>query len=768
MSSVRARARRATPASTETTRSLRDVSADRSHPGPPVPSPPPVRSGLVPRERLLQRLVGDRNARVALLAAPAGYGKTTVLAQWAARDERPFAWLTIEKADNDPLRLVGAIAALLDGIAPDAPAVFGSPSAPPPVLPTALELLGQHLRDRETEFVLVLDDVHTLDSSEAVAVISAVAEHLPPGSQLALGARSEPALPLGHLRTHRMLTELRSRDLAMTAAEAQRLLAAMGLELEPGHVATLLDRTEGWPAGLYLAGLSLQEQPDVGAAVARFAGDDRLIADYLRDELLSRLAPQHLRFLMRTSVLDRLCGPLCDAVLERRRSGAALRDMSRSNLLLIPLDRHDEWYRYHTLVLETLRGELHHREPELEADLHRRASAWYAEQDEPDRAIEHALAAGDAARAGELMWAYVPRYLPSGRVLTMRRWLARVPDEKIAAHAPLGLTAAVIALHLGEGDAVEHWTSAAERVLERRPPRNQPAPLRAGVAMMRASLAREGVGRMREDAALAADLLDDDSPWQSLSCMFEGVARHLSGDRNGGRERLEEGARRAAAANAADVQALCLAQLAILREGEADGSEASRAMAQIERAGLIQSPSMALVLAAVADSNARRGRVEEAARVMRSSQLLLAILGDEYGAWYQVEVRVLLARAALRLSDVSRARTLLTEARRFMTRAPDAIVLDELLDETQARADAVQESSTNGSPLLTTAELRVLQLLPTHLSFREIADHIHVSTNTVKTQAHAAYRKLDARSRTEAVDQGRALGLIDEFEAAAP
>ena len=264
----------------------------------------------------------------------------------------------------------------------------------------------------ETEFVLVLDDVHTLDSSEALAVISAVAEHLPPGSQLALGARSEPALPIGHLRTHRMLTELRSRDLAMTTAEAQRLLAAMGLELEPGHVATLLDRTEGWPAGLYLAVLSLQEQPDVGAAVARFAGDDRLITDYLRDELLSRLSPQHLRFLMRTSVLDRVCGPLCDAVLERSRSGAALRDMSRSNLLLIPLDRHDKWYRYHTLVLETLRGELHRREPELEAELHRRASAWYAEQDEPDRAIEHALAAGDAARAGELMWAQCPAVPP--------------------------------------------------------------------------------------------------------------------------------------------------------------------------------------------------------------------------------------------------------------------------------------------------------------------------------------------------------------------
>jgi len=270
---------------------------------------------------------------------------------------------------------------------------------------------------------------------------------------------------------------------------------------------------------------------------------------------------------------------------------------------------------------------------------------------------------------------------------------------------------------------------------------------------------------MGEDAARAYELESEDSPWRTLSCFADGVARHLAGDKEGGRERLEEGASRAAQGNVPQMQALCLAQLAILARDTADGrengSQAVHAKLQVEHSGLCDYPTMALVFAASADHHAQRGQVEQAASEMSHALGLLAMLGDDYLAWYQVEVRGVLAQVALRLSDVPAARRLLAEARRFLLHTPDAVVLRELLDEGTAQAEAVLKSSVIAPTSLTTAELRVLKLLPTHLSFREIAEELYVSTNTVKTQAHAVYGKLGAASRSEAVARASALGLIE-------
>jgi len=288
---------------------------------------------------------------VVVLIAPAGYGKTALLTQWAMNDDRPFAWVDVQKADNDPRRLLGAISTALDAVTTDPPEIRnGRRRLSSDYSSAPLTKLAPRLADQEADFVLVLDDVHRLHQTEALAVLTTIAEHLSAGSQLALSARSEPALPLGHMRAHRVMAEVRLQDLAMTEEDAHRMLAVAGLELEPAQVRTLVERTEGWPAGLYLAALSVQEQPDVGRAVARFSGDDRLVADYLRDEFLSSLPPERLRFLMRTAVLDELSGPLCDAVLDQAGSAETLRKMSRGNLLLIPLDRHDERYRYHQLL----------------------------------------------------------------------------------------------------------------------------------------------------------------------------------------------------------------------------------------------------------------------------------------------------------------------------------------------------------------------------------------------------------------------------------
>ena len=418
------------------------ISSLRAAPGATDYGPPPLRSGFVPRERLLRRLLTSFQVPLVLLVAPAGYGKTTVLAQWADRDPRPFAWLEIEEADNDPGRLLGSIARALHHLEPIGPDVFGALTVAHTFSAAALARLRRYIKSRDRDFVLVLDDLHRLHAEESLEIVGAIAEDLRAGSQLALGSRSDPPLLLGRLRAHRNLLELRSRDLAMTEAEGAPLLAETGLTLGSPEVSTLMDRTEGWPAGLYLAALALRDAADLRRAVARFAGDDRVVIDYLRDELLSRLADEQVSFLTRTSVLDRLSGDLCDAVLERSGSAGVLREMSRANLLLIPLDRHDEWYRCHTLLNRALRSELRHREPEREAGLHRRASGWFEAHDDPDRAIDHALAAEDARRAGDMMWANVPRYVAGGRMLTMQRWIERLPSSEIGAYAPLALTAA--------------------------------------------------------------------------------------------------------------------------------------------------------------------------------------------------------------------------------------------------------------------------------------------------------------------------------------
>jgi LuxR family maltose regulon positive regulatory protein len=452
---------------------------------------------------------------------------------------------------------------------------------------------------------------------------------------------------------------------------------------------------------------------------------------------------------------------VCDAVLSRLGSGDTLRELARSNAMVVPLDRTDGRYRYHGLFADMLRAELRRLEPEREMEVHRRASAWHARSGDVERAIHHAIAAADVSTAGDLLWEVAGDYVLSGRHRPIRRWLDRFTPEQIARHAPLALTAATSELATGDRDLLEHWCVAAERELAAA---DAGTPADAAVAtLMRAVVARDGVARMGRDAGTASERLGRDTTWQGLCALLQGVARHLTGDRAGARSMLEEGARRAAVAAPA-AQVLCLAQLGVLalEADDADTAELamSRARGQIERARLADYPTCALAFAASALERAQRGRVDEARGDMRDGLRLLAALGD-FTPWYEAEARVLLARAALRLSDVARARTLLAEASRIARHVPDAVVLSDWLAAAWARADSFAAGAIRGPSSLTTAELRVLRLLPTHLSFREIAASLHVSANTIKTQAHAVYRKLDASSRNEAVQNARHIGLLD-------
>jgi ATP/maltotriose-dependent transcriptional regulator MalT len=304
------------------------------------------RGPMVVRERLI-RAMGGQDVPLRVLVAPAGYGKTTLLEQWAEHDPRPFAWVTVERGHHDPVRLLTEVVQALDAIEPVDDAVLAALMAPQPAITTiAMPRLARALASRAIPFVLVVDQVELLEGEDAKEVVGALAGLMAPGCTLALAARCE-ALPLGGRRSRGEVIELHARELAMTRREAGELLRTAGLDLDADQVAWLVSRTEGWPAALHLAALALRDEEDVAEALARFAGDDRLVADYLRDELLSRAPAAEVTFLMRISPLDELSGPLCDAALGVHGSGAVLRGLSRSNLLITPLDRSDEHFRCH-------------------------------------------------------------------------------------------------------------------------------------------------------------------------------------------------------------------------------------------------------------------------------------------------------------------------------------------------------------------------------------------------------------------------------------
>ena len=683
------------------------------------------------RPLLVERLIEARDAALALIVAPPGYGKTSLLSEWAERDQRPFFWLALGDGDADP-------------------------SDP-------LRVIRRVLRQSRS-FVLVLDDAHLLAPGALRKIIEALLKDLPDGSAVALASRSDPALPIGRLRAHRTLVEVGMQDLAMTPAEAGTLLRRAGLELESDAVQVLVGQTEGWPAALYLAALSLREDDDVPAGERRFGGDDHFLAEFVRDEVLSAIPPELSRFLLRTSVLEELSGPVCDELLQERGSALALARVARTNKLLVPLDPAHERYRWQRLFGSALKTELRRAEPDVAIALHRRASTWYSRHGDLDHAIDHAVSAGDAQLTGELLWPNILSYLAQGRTAIVERWLSSFGHDRIAGCAPLALCAAHSALATGNLDQSRDWARAAGAALERARGRQRSPSLATGLAVVETLLARTGATQMREAATRAHELAADDCPWRSSLCLVGGVAEHLMGDREAAGRLFEEGVYLSGTATPS-VAALCLAMSAMIAIERHDWDTADeltdRAAKVVEERGLGAYRMSALVFAASAAARAHQGRADEAKRDLRNAIDLLAELGD-FIPWYGAEARILLAHASLWLADIVGARTLLAEASRLARRTPDAVIFERWFDEAWAYMDTLAESSLAGPSSLTIAELRILRFLPSHRSFREIATQLGVSANTVKTQAHAVYRKLGAASRSEAVARASEAGILGQ------
>ena len=430
---------------------------------------PPLRPNVVIRPRLLEQLNEGLHRKLILISAPAGFGKTTLVSEWVEGIERLAAWLSLDEGENDPARFLTYLVAALQTIAPNiGEGVLGVLQSPqPPPIETILTALLNDLTTLSDHFVLVLDDYHVIDATSIDQALTYLLEHLPPHMHLVIATREDPDLPLARLRARGHLTELRAADLRFTPSEAAAFLdQVMGLSLSAEDIAALEDRTEGWIAGLQLAALSLQGHQDIPGFIRAFSGDNRYIVDYLVEEVLHRQLEAVRRFLLQTAMLDRLHGPLCDAVTGQEGGNARLEALERGNFFVVALDDQRHWYRYHHLFADVLSAHLLAEQPDQVATLHRRASAWYEQNDLPSDAIRHALAAFDFARAADLVEMAVPAMLRSRQEATLLGWLRALPDELVHVRPVLSVGYAGALVAGGELEGVEARLRDAERWLD--------------------------------------------------------------------------------------------------------------------------------------------------------------------------------------------------------------------------------------------------------------------------------------------------------------
>jgi LuxR family maltose regulon positive regulatory protein len=592
-------------------------------------------------------------------------------------------------------------------------------------------------------------------------VVAELAARLPAGTQLLVASRTRPPLPVALLRTQGRVVELGVQELAMDDQEARALLEGAGIGLDDAEVNELLARTEGWPVGLYLAALAHKAGRPGAHAWAGFTGDDRFIADYLWAELLGQLPPERVAFLTRTAVLERMCGPLCDAVLDTTGSGEVLAWLEASNLLLVPLDRQRRWYRYHHLFQELLLAELERREPELVPALHARAAEWCEANGLPETAIDHAQAAGDTDRVARLVWTLALPAYGAGRADTTRRWFGWFEDQGLLGrYRSVAVLGAWLQALIGEPVAAERWADAAEHG----PVAETLADGSTGqsyLALLRALLCRDGVDRMRADTQAALAELGPGSQWRPTAQLLEGIGYLLAGQADRADVILAHAVEVATDAGALPVAAIALAEGSLVAIDHQDWNQAATLAEQAQgvvRAGELDGyVASALVHAVAARVAVHQGEVRQAqgqlARATRLRPLLTYAL-----PYFAVQTLLELGRVCLALDDAAGARVVLRQARDILKRRPDLGILPGQAEELWSKLNTVR-GGTVGASSLTKAELRLLPLLATHLTFAAIGERLYLSRHTVKTQAVSIYRKLGASSRSQAVQRAQQLGL---------
>jgi len=717
--------------------------------------PPVVPVQIVARERLFTRLSEGRGRRLSLVACPAGFGKSTLLAAWRDAIDRPVAWVTLDEGDNDVVVLWSHVVEALGQVCPAAAELQALlPVAPlvEVVLPRLVnELVGQ-------EVVLILDDFHRLSSGPARDSLAWFVDRLPASFQLVLASRMDPAFSLGTLRARGELLELRADDLRFTEAEATEFLnARLGLELDPADVALLVARTEGWPAGLYLAALSLEGKPDKRAAVRAFDGTSAHVVDFLADDVLGGYPPELQAFMLRTSVLERFCPELCDAVLGQPGAAAALEPLARSNLFLIPLDGLRRWYRFHHLFAQILRVELERREPGLAGELHRRAYRWHRASGTTDEAIHHALAARAFDEAGGLIletWLY---YVNAGRTATVLDWLRAFPDDELERdRRVLGVKAWVSAM---QGHP-EEMRRAAERLralggLDEGPLPDGMASLESSLALLNAIFGGGSVAAALEDGTRAATLEGRDSPWYPVATWVLGWAHYCNDELDLAEGRFRETVVLGPPAEQWLVTTASIAQLSMIAglRGRRDEQRrlADEAFAMARENGLLEAVEAGEVPTARGLALAAAGQYEAALPELEKGLMLRRMWGQPLDP---ADGLIALGTVTAAAGDRARAEACFDEAEALLATCADAGALPRRLAAARRAARSAADSELSGR------ELTVLRMLSGGSSEREIGSELFVSFNTVHSHVKSIYRKLGASSRAEALERARERHLL--------
>ena len=732
----------------------------------------PVQRDVITRAEALGALSSRPGRRLVLVRAPAGWGKSSVLQAWHAveAEDRDFAWFALDAGDNDPVRFFTYLIEAMRTLAPEVGGrsleILQAPGAS--LIDDVLPPLLSELEALPRTSVLVLDDYHLIDSGEVHEAVGALLEYLPQTLEIAISTRTEPPLSLARLRGRGQMDEISTRELRFTAAEAEALLNDdQGLGLEQIEIERLLMRTEGWPAGLYLAALSLRGRADADEFIKDFAGDDRHLVDYLTAEVLGGQSDELRQFLLVTSFLDRFNASLCDAVTQNFDSAQILREIEKSNLFLVPLDGKRQWYRYHHLFAELLRHELRVDQPEREADVHRRAADWMLEEGHQAEAITHLLSAEDYSTAVDLIAESWFPITASGGHSTVRSWLDSLPRDVAENDVRLCVARAVVALSFGQLDEVE----AALDSIAKAPPATgryfdgfTSGPQAVGILGSAYRWLLGDLGGCRDTAVAALSSGEAPSPWDSVARMRLGSSNYWLGHVQEGIANLELGRAGSSAASLYPAWVSSLGALALIRVETGDVEIASALVAEARDvtrgAGLAESWVSAPTLIAAGGLMIHEGQIDEAVEQL-SRGLKLAARGS--GPLELAYGQILLARALGQQGDRQGAMRSAAEARWTIMGCPDpGPFAPRLLEQEERKLEVSPSASFDAEQLdeLSERELSVLRMMSGDLSQREIGDQLFISFNTVKTHSKHIFRKLGVSQRSDAVARARQLGLL--------
>lgn len=709
-------------------------------------------------------LLVDPRPSVVTVIAPAGYGKTTFLAEWMRQQGRGVAWLSLDDLDNEPSVFLTYIAAALDRVEP----IDGSMSSAlavqgPAVLGTSVPRLASELHRWAHPGLLMLDDVHRLVDRACLDALAALMEHLPPGFRVALAGRVAPDLPLARTRVQQNLLEITRDDLAFDAEETEQLAVAAGHRLSRDAARDLAERTEGWPAAIYLAALAGRRGASVGASSFAISGHDGFIAEYIGSELRPTLAEEDVAVLTRASVLESIDVSTVAAVTGLSRAPERLRAMAAANGLVVRLGGPQEAYRLHPLLRDYMRAELDRREPGAASSLHRRAAQWLADGGRPEEAVEHALASGDLDAAAILIeGAFLTTYY-GGHTDRLSRWLRRFDDLAFEERPSLAIVATWVEALSGRAESADRLAAIVERSKAARPPADGTASFVSARAMLRVAMASHGPGAMLEEATIAANAEAPGSRWRGTALWLLGGAHILHGDAAAADGILAEAVAGAPRTGTSSFYALALrASLAIAR-GDWHAAEqfARESQAGFERTHLDGVTSALMVHSVAARVSIRRGDIARGREELVRAQLVRPLASHAL-PWTSVLAQLELARAYLAIADPAGARSVVSDSVAILRRRPQLGVLPEAVRELQTRLDAAARVA-GGPSTLTPAELRVLPFLSTNLTFEEIGARVLSSRHTIKSHAVSIYGKLGASSRSEAVDLAVEVGLLEPY-----